>query len=162
MEQVFLILQYNFINGYPNLQTPCHKVQNTAESPLTPFPWNISISYENITALGSKGLPVLGSIPFFSILTAAKILLASSNPTFFLAIILLIAALSVSSSPARSSPFRIFSSKSKFELLKPASMSSAKEVGRKGGRGRYAVDRVKNEFMYSLSGSRCSHTLREK
>jgi hypothetical protein len=122
----------------------------------------VSTFYENITALGSKGLPVLGSMPFFSILTAAKILLASSNPTFFLAIILLIAALSVSSSPALSSPLRTFSSKSKLALLNPASMSSAKVPGRKRGRGMYAVERWKKEFMYSRVGNRGSHELRVK
>jgi len=116
--------------------------------------------HEKNTALGSKGLPVLGSIPFFSILVAARILLASSNPTFFTAIIRLIAALSLSSSPARWSPFTMLSVKSNVELENPASISVAKEPGRKRGRGIYAFVWEKKEVISLRLGMRGSHMRR--
>ena len=91
--------------------------------------------------------PVLGSIPFFSILAPTRILLASSNPTFLTAIIRLIAALSLSSRPARVSPPRIFSDKSNVELENPSSKSVANDPGRNRGNGTYAVERVNNAFI---------------
>ena len=132
-------------------------IQNPPSKPSQPKrnPSSLPIeTYENITALGSNGLPVLGSIPFFSILTAFKILLASSNPTFLIAIILLIAALSLSSRPLLESPNRMLSVKSKFELEKPASKSAVKEPGRKRRRGVYEADREKKDLICVREGMR--------
>jgi len=118
--------------------------------------------HEKNTALGSKGLPVLGSIPFFSILAPARILLASSNPTFLTAIIRLIAPLSPSSSPALVSPDRIFSDKSNVELENPSSKSVANDPGRNRGRGIYAVERLNNDLNCVRVGIRWSQRFREK
>lgn len=130
-----ILLELNI--WYPILPAPCNKnkfpIRRTIalQHPLR----NTTSHHENMTALGSKGRPVLGSIPFFSILAPASILLASSNPTFLTAIIRLIAALSPSSRPALVSPDRIFSDKSNVALENPSSRSVANDPGRNRGRG---------------------------
>lgn len=79
----------------------------------------------NMTALGSLGLP---SLPIFSLpnLSSMTILLASSKPQLLLFMMAFTLSLPCSSRPCLLSPPSTFSRRSKFELLKPASMSSSK------------------------------------
>jgi hypothetical protein len=148
---------------YPNNQLHAQIHFQPRQSIALRFPLEETLSHhEKNTALGSNGLPVLGSIPFFSILAPTKILRASSNPTFLTAIIRLIAALSPSSSPALVSPDRILSDKSNVALEKPSSKSVANDPGRNRGRGIYGVDRANHDLNSVRLGIRWSQRLRVK
>ena len=72
------------------------------------------------------------------------------------------AALSLSSSPARVSPERILSVKSKLLLENPFSTSVANEPGRNRGSGTYSVERENSEVIWVRLGRRDSQYRRVK